>query len=210
MNELFYGISEEHQNKILQLLEAHTTGYKKNNTILSNVPNEHFIYIVLSGYLQIIKNNYDGTTRIVEELPTNSIFGTMTSPLQNKEYSVITKEDSKVISIDLDSVFKIGPIESFDIFLKNLLSTMIKKMEEIAERSEILVNNSIRNKLLAYFKIMSKKNNTKVIYLPFSYTSLADYLIVNRSAMSRELKNLKEEGFIEVKGKKIKLLYDIV
>lgn len=210
MNELFYGISEEHQNKILQLLEAHTTSYKKNNTILSNVPNEHFIYIVLSGYLQIIKNNYDGSTRIVEELPMNSIFGTMTSPLQNKEYSVITKEDSKVISIDLDSVFKIEPIESFDIFLKNLLSTMIKKMEEIAERSEILANNSIRNKLLAYFKIMSKKNNTKVIYLPFSYTSLADYLIVNRSAMSRELKNLKEEGFIEVKGKKIKLLYDIV
>ena len=48
------------------------------------------------------------------------------------------------------------------------------------------------------------------IFLSFSFKDLADYLAVNRSAMSRELKNLKNEGFIEVKGKTIYLLYDIL
>ena len=50
---------------------------------------------------------------------------------------------------------------------------------------------------------------SKIIYLPFSFTDLADYLAVNRSAMSREISNLKEEGLIEVNGKKIKLLFDL-
>ena len=54
---------------------------------------------------------------------------------------------------------------------------------------------------------MSLKNKSKIIYLPFSFTDLADYLAIDRCAMSRELKNLKNEGFIEIKNKKIHLLY---
>ena len=55
---------------------------------------------------------------------------------------------------------------------------------------------------------MSKKHGSKHIYLPFTFTALADYLAIDRTAMSRELKNLKDEGFIEIKNKRIDLLYD--
>ena len=55
---------------------------------------------------------------------------------------------------------------------------------------------------------MSKKHGSKHIYLPFTFTGLADYLAIDRTAMSRELKNLKDEGFIEIKNKRIDLLYD--
>ena len=61
--------------------------------------------------------------------------------------------------------------------------------------------------MLEYFRIISKKNGSKHIYLPFSFSEFANYLAVDRCAMSRELKNLKEEGFIELKAKKITLLY---
>jgi len=60
---------------------------------------------------------------------------------------------------------------------------------------------------LSYFEIMSTRNNSKTIYLPFGFSELADYLAVNRSALMREIKSLKEEGFIESKNKKIRLLY---
>ena len=73
----------------------------------------------------------------------------------------------------------------------------------------MLSNKSIRDKLLDYFRILSKKTGSKVIYLPMSYTELADYLAVNRSALSREIKNLKDDELIETKGKRIKLLYYI-
>ena len=83
---------------------------------------------------------------------------------------------------------------------------MSNKILKNNERVEILTNKTTRDKLLTYFKLNS---NQRIVNLQLTLTDLADYLSVNRSAMQRELKNLKDEGFIEIKDKKIKLLYDI-
>ena len=209
MDELFNNISELDKAKILSDLEVQTLFFKKNKIILSNVREENIIGVVLDGYLQIVKNNYNGTKTIIEDLKRNSIFTTKASFISNNEYNVITKEDSKIMLIDFENVLNyVKNTNYFTIFLKNLLKIMSDKNEESNERVQILSNSSIRNKLLSYFKIMSKRNKSKIIYLPFNFTDLADYLAINRSAMTRELKLLREEGFIEINNKKIKLLYD--
>ena len=79
---------------------------------------------------------------------------------------------------------------------------------ELNTRVELLTKKNIRDKLLSYFDILSTKKLSKVVTLPFTFTDLADYLSVDRSAMMRELSHLIEEGFIDKKGKKIKLLYN--
>ena len=61
--------------------------------------------------------------------------------------------------------------------------------------------------MLGYFSIMSSRNLNKTFSMPFSLTDLADYLSVDRSAMMRELRFLKDEGFIKKSGNKITLLY---
>ena len=206
MNDLFYKINTREKEKILAYLEANTLSYKKNTTILSSVKNEYIIGIVLSGYLQIIKTDYNGNRTIIEELYDEDIFGFTTSSIASSEQSIVTKEDSKIIIIYFNEIINSNYNYSyFNQFLKNLLSFMAKKLNGSNDRIEILTNKTIRNKLLAYFKIMSKKNNSRIIYLPYNYTDLADYLAVDRSAMYRELKNLKEEGLIEIKNKKITL-----
>ena len=91
--------------------------------------------------------------------------------------------------------------------MPNFLVILTSKLRGQNERIEILSQKSIRNKLLTYFEIMSKKNNSKNIYLPYTFSDLAAYLAVDRSAMSRELNNLKKEGFISVKHRLITLLY---
>ena len=80
-------------------------------------------------------------------------------------------------------------------------------MREKNERINILEKKQIREKLLEFFEIQYKKAHTKTITLPFHLKDLADYIAVNRSAMFRELKNMKEEKVIEIKNKKITLLY---
>ena len=95
----------------------------------------------------------------------------------------------------------------YNQFIKNLLEIIVNSINEKNNRIEILTKKTIRNKLLEYFRIVSSKNNSKNIYLPFTFTDLADFLAIDRSAMSRELKYLKEEGFIEIKNKRITLLY---
>lgn len=206
MNELFYGISSREKEKILGFLEANTLYFKKNMTILGSVKQENFIGIVVDGYLQITKTDYNGNRTIIEDLFEDDIFGSSISSIKNNEYSIITKEDSKIIIIYFDEIINndINYIY-FNQFLKNLLKIITKKINSNNDRMEILTNKTIRNKLLAYFKIMSKKNNSRVIYLPYNYTDLADYLAIDRSAMYRELKNLKEEGLIEIKNKRITL-----
>lgn len=211
MNNLFLNITPRNIAKILQSLEANSNFYKKNSSILKDVKKDNFICIVIDGYLQIIKNDYNGNKIVIEKLEKNSIFGTLISPLSNEEYEVVTKEDSKLVIIDFNSIIINNEINSnvYNQFLKNILNIMAIKIKEYNERIEILANKTIRNKLLAYFKIASKKSKSKIIYLPFNFSELADYLVVDRCAMSRELKNLKDDGLIEVEGKKIKLFYTV-
>ena len=206
MDELFYEINAREKEKILAYLEANTLSFKKNMTILGSVKQENIISIVVNGHLQIVKTDYNGNRTIMEELFENDIFGTTISSINNDEYSIITKDDSKIIIIYFNEILNNDLNYSyFNQFLKNLLKIITKKINSNNDRMEILTNKTIRNKLLAYFRIMSKKNNSRVIYLPYNYIDLADYLAIDRSAMYRELKNLKEEGLIEVKNKRITL-----
>ena len=209
MTNLFHNISDKNQEKLLKLLEANTFTYKKDMTILSTSRNENIIGIVASGYIQIIKNDYNGNRIIIEELEENSVFGSMFSSISNNEYEIITKEESKIIIMEYERIIanSKGNLSFYNQFIQNLLQIISNKINEKNDRIEILTEKTIRNKLLKYFQIVSKKNGSKNIYLPFTFTELAEYIAVDRSAMSRELKNLKEEGFIEIKSRKITLLY---
>ncbi len=205
----FQNISPKNREKLLYTLESSRLTFPKNELILSNINQGNIIGIVIKGMMQIIKTDYNGTRTIIEELEENDIFGTIISPLSN-EYDILTKEESTVYIIDYDEIKKLDLDNKsyYNQFIKNLLEIIILKIEERNNRIEIFTKKTIRNKLLEYFNIESKKNGLRVINLPFNFTDLADYLAIDRSAMSRELKYLKEEGFIEIKNHKITLLYD--
>lgn len=208
MHKLFGKISVNEERKLLKLLETSVLSFKKDTVILSNVK-DNIIGIILEGKAQIIRTDYNGNRTIIEELEEESIFGTAISSLSSDECEIITKEETKVLIIDYDLIIssKNNNYSYYNQFIKNLLEITTNIIEEKNERIEILTKKTIRDKLLEYFNIYRKKHASKIIYLPFSFTDLADFLAVDRSAMSRELKNLKEEGFIETKGRRISLLY---
>ena len=208
MRKLFANISVKDQKKLLKLLETSVLSYKKDSVVLST-GNNNIIGIILEGKAQIIRTDYNGNRTIIEELEEESIFGTALSSLSSDECQIITKEDTKILVIDYDIIIssKNNNYSYYNQFIKNLLEITTNIIDEKNNRIEILTKKSIRDKLLEYFRIYRKKHGTNIIYLPFSYTDLSDYLAVDRSAMSREIKSLKEEGFISTKGRKINLLY---
>ncbi len=95
----------------------------------------------------------------------------------------------------------------FNVFQQNLFSIISEKIRQKNDRIRILEKKTIRDRLLEYFEVEYKKNHSKHIYLSSSYKDLADFLALNRAAMFRELRNLKDERFIESKGRRITLLY---
>ena len=143
-----------------------------------------------------------------EELEKDSIFGTSISALYNNELEIITKEKTTVIIIDYKNLLNEDNTNKkyYNLFIQNLFSILNDKIKEKNNRISILTNKTIRNRLLEYFNVNITKGS-RYVYLPFSFTNLADYLGVDRSAMSRELKYMKEEEFIEIKGKRITILY---
>ena len=209
MKNPFENISKKNINKLLDLLYADTYNIRKNEYLPKTIIDNKSIIIIINGYIQVIKNNIDGNDIIVEELEENDVFGSSLSYVKSNEYEIIAKEDSKVIVIDEDILINFDDTSKlyYFQFIKNLFKILSELMREKNERIRIVTKKTIRDKLLEYFSILRKKNNSINIYIPYSYGSLADYLGVNRSALMREIKNLKEEGFIESKGSRIKLLY---
>lgn len=208
MANLFANISPNNKAKLLRIFEATTINFKKNSQVLSSVKLDNILGFVVSGYMQIVRSDYNGNRTIIEELTENSVFGTNISSLSS-EHELITKEDTTIIIIDYNSIINcnISKQSYYTQFIKNLLGIVTDKIKEKSERIEITTKKTIRDKLLEYFKIVAKRNHSRIIYLMMSYTELADYLAIDRSAMSRELKNLSDEGFILKEGKKITLLY---
>ena len=90
---------------------------------------------------------------------------------------------------------------------ENLPELILQKVTDLNMRVELLTKRSTRDKLLSYFSLISTRKLSKSFVLPFTLTDLADYLSVDRSAMMREMKLLKEDGLIQKNGNTITLLY---
>ena len=208
MDNLFNNINNKNKEKILKYLESTTLTFKKNTNIYSSINDKNTLVIIEYVSIKIITNDYNGNRLIVDNLNKYDIFGSIILPVLNQEYDIITKEDTKIILIDYDRIINYkNNSYYYNQFIQNLLKVMTNKITEKNNKINILTKRTIRDKLLEYFKILSKKNNSKIIYIPITFTELADYLSVDRCAMSRELKYLKDEGFIKITQRKITLLY---
>ena len=153
--------------------------------------------------------NITGDEVVTEKLNENDLFGTNISLTNYENCQILAKTDVEVLVIDYKKLMKQENLKYryFNVFFQNIFVIINKKIKEKNERINILEKKQIREKLLEFFEIEYKKAHTKTITLPFHLKDLADYIAVNRSAMFRELKNMKEEKVIEIKNKRITLLY---
>ena len=209
MNSPFNELTKFQINKLFNLLGVHIYKYSKLQEILPTIKSEDIVAIIMSGEAQIIMTDYNGNEIVIENLSKDSVFGTSISGTDSDDYQIIAKEDTEVVIIDYKKLIDSSNLKYsyFNTFFRNLFDIINSKIKEKNTRIKILEKKQIREKLLKYFELKYSELNSRVLYLPFTLKDLADYMAINRSAMFRELKNLKEEGFINVKGKRITLLY---
>ena len=199
---IFDGIDEKDVEKLLKNLEARKISFKKDRTIVTNIINVKMIGTILNGTADMERYDYNGNRSIIEKLEKNSVFGEVFSRL-GSDISVVATSDCEVLLIEYDNLLKNAKNITLISNMFNLLSS---KIVDLNMRLEILSKRSIRDKLLTYFLILANDKPNRTFILPFTYTDLADYLSIDRSAMMREIKNLREEGFIKTNGKRISLI----
>lgn len=204
----FDNIDKENIAKLLNCFESTKIHYNRNTTILSNLSTSSTIGVIESGSADVIRYNYDGSKTYIETLEEGDIFGSFTGVIDEGLY-IISNEESSVITFTYDKL--ITPCKKNCPYhlalINNTIQLINAKLSKYNERIEILTKKTIRDKLLSYFNNLVKRQFNKTIILPNSLTNLAEFLAIDRSAMMREIKNLKEEGLIESQGRKIIIKY---
>ena len=202
-NDLFYNFDKQSKNNILKKLNAKNVSYKKEAIIASNLNNIDTIGIIQKGKIEITKYDENGKKTIINTLGVNDIFGSRFTYYSNTELFAISKEDCSVLFIEYEKIIK----SKHPILISNLITILSNKVLELNNRIDLLTKKTIRDKLLDYFQILYKQNLSKSFYLNMSYTDLSDYLSVDRSALMREIKKLRDDKLINTNGRKITILY---
>lgn len=192
---------EDFSNKLLSSCErVQLKTFEKNEIVTTYIINRNQVCIVLEGSADLMRYDFNGNQMVVEKFNKFDVFGEIFYQINtNNELFVLAKEKSKILIFNYDIFEKKCKknCKTHEDLLVGLPNLVLTKVSDLNLRIELLSKKTIRDKLISYFKILSEKNFSKTFTLPFSLTDLADYLSVDRSAMMRELKSLKEEGFIK-------------
>ena len=183
--------------------------FEKNETITTYIKKRNQLCILIDGSADLVRYDQNGNKTIVDHFSNNDIFGEVFYNIAtNNELYVEAKSKCKVLFYFYDEIHtKCKASCKFHQTLSSALPDLIiYKIKNLNTRIELLTKRSIREKLIRYFNLLSTINLNKTFELPFSFTDLADYLSVDRSAMMREIKLLVEDGIIEKEKNKITLI----
>ncbi len=206
---VFDGISGEEFQRMFVCFQAQIKEYKPEE-IVSLYDTGNRIGIILEGEADLIKYDQDGNRNIIEHLSEQDIFGRVFfAPYDENEVDIITYTKCKIVFFDYQHLIKRceNACMHHSILVSNVLQIFSNKTRQLHARIETLSQRSIRNKLLNYFYQLAFQNHSDSFEIPFSLNAMADYLFVDRSAMLREMKKMRDEGLIESKGRQVKLLY---
>lgn len=197
---LFQGIHAKERKSLLQCLEGDKKEYQKGEVVLAEEDPPKKMGILLTGSLQVEKEDVFGNRNIVERLMPGDLFGAAfaCAGLEKSPVSVIAAEKSEIFLIDIGRVLKMCPASCpfHSRLLENLIVLLARKNVALNEKIEYLSRRSTREKLLSYLSETAKKEGDRHFIIPFNRQELADYLCVERSAMSAELSRLRREGLL--------------
>lgn len=197
---LFAGIEEKNLIPMLSCLGAKVISASKNEVIFSEGDTADFVGIVLSGSVQIIKEDYYGNRTIVASVFPTELFGESFScaGVEHLPVNVITAEKSEIMLIDCRriTVTCTSSCAFHNQMIFNLLNVVARKNLIFNEKIEITSKRTTKEKIIAYLLKEAKKNGKSSFTIPYDRQSLADYLGVERSAMSAELSKLRKDGIL--------------
>ena len=208
---IFDNISKEELDRMIICFKAQIKSFPPQTRISLSEFNDSKIGVILSGEADLIKYDYDGYRNIIEHLYEQDLFGHIfLQPFDDNDMEVVSTTACQVLYLDYSHLIK--RCESaclhHSLVVSNVLQIFSNKTRKLHSRIEVLSQRSIRSKLMIYFYQMSYKHHSDHFSLPFTLNSMADYLFIDRSAMLREMKKMRDEGLIESKGRHITLHFD--
>lgn len=200
-SHLFNGINRDEQKAMLSCIGYHIGTFRKGDIVAFEEENIRHIGIVLSGAVDMVKEDLWGNKTTLVRSRKNDIFGE-TFACGSDNLSVVTflvSEDAQILFIPFDRVMHSCTMACrfHHRLIENMVRIIANKNRDLMRKVEVVSKRTIRERLLSYLSIQAQVQQSRYFELPLGRLELAEYLCVDRSALTRELAKMKEEGLID-------------
>lgn len=209
---LFRGCTEEDIQNMAERLDFRRDRYKKGDVIFGAGSTVTEIGLVLSGSVRIEHMDLWGNKSILNITPAGGVFAESYACIPNEPMLVdaVANEDCELLFISVPRLFAPGPLhESQSRLIQNLVMISAEKNLQLSRRSLHTSPKTIRGRLFSYFSQQVSAQKSNRITIPFDRQQLADYLNLDRSALSKELGKMKKDGLIEYHRNRFEIKTDI-
>lgn len=198
---LLDGIRPEDRKTMLDCIGYHIGAFRKGDIVAFEEENIQHIGIVISGAVDMVKEDLWGNKTMLVRMSKNELFGE-TFACGSDHLSLVTflvSEDATILFIPFHRVLNSCSMAcSFHHRLtENMVRIIADKNRDLMRKIEVISKRTIREKLLAYLSIQAQMQNARYFEIPLGRVELAEYLCVDRSALTRELVKMKEDGLID-------------
>ncbi len=210
---LFQNIDPLHLETMLQCLNPVKRHYPKDAVIFLANDSLTAVGIVLSGKIHITKETATGARTIIAELGANQLFGETfaCAGFEKSPVTVIAAQPCQILLLPFQRI--ITTCSSSCTFHTKLIENMLQLIAQrnilLNQKINLMSKRTIREKIITYFACLREEQNNCQISLPFNRQELADYLCVDRSALSRELCRMRDEGLIQFQRNQFSLHWNL-
>ena len=208
--KLFLNVAEEDVQAMLDCLQARKKTFKKGEYVLRQGEHLNDVIILVEGNLHEQQDDYWGNRSIISSIGVGEIFGEAYVGMDSGALlnDVVAVENSVVLFFDVFRLINVcsSACRFHTMVVQNLFLTISEKNRQLTQKLGHMSKRSTREKLISYLSEEAKKQNSGTIVLPFNRQQLADFLSVDRSAMSSELGKMRGEGLILFEKNKFTLL----
>lgn len=199
--KLFHGTTQAEALAMLECLSATSKNYRKGEVIYHAGATINHIGMVLMGSVNIEYDDIWGNKSILSHVEEGGIFGETYACLANEPLMInaVAAENTTVLFLDVAKILQTcsSSCSHHNQLIKNLLHICAEKSLQLSRRILHTSSKSIRGRLMSYFSELAQRNQRTNFTLPFNRQQLADFLNVDRSALSNELSKMKADGIIE-------------
>ena len=199
-SQLFAGVGEANIEAMLDCLSANLRDYKKGEYVLREGERVDNVMLLASGSLNIQKDDFWGNRSIVNHISAGEMFGEAyiapeSGPILN---DVIALEDSVVMFFDFRKILTVcsSACKFHTTVIQNLFFAISEKNRQLVQKLGHMSKRTTRDKLISYLSEQAKRSGSSTFSIPFNRQQLADFLCVDRSAMSNELCKMRDEGLL--------------
>ena len=207
---LFRGTSPEEVRTMLDCLSAENKQFQRGSVIYHAGDVIHSIGLVLSGSVSIENDDVWGNKSILDKVGPGHVFAETYAcvPGEPLMISVVAAEPVEILFLDMSRVLHIcsNACDFHSKLIRNLLAISSQKNLNLSRRIFHTSSKSIRGRLLSYLSFQATQHGSRDFEIPFNRQQLADYLSVDRSAMSNELSKMQRDGLLRLERNHFSLI----